>query len=93
MSLFDSLTTPGRTALQSVTIFISKWDGCNQVSLLSASNFDPNTFQPTCTGTIHLMSDLSTAAVNGTATMYDWHSRMQSFTGDRPESPLGLARG
>jgi hypothetical protein len=80
VSLFDSLTTPGRTALQSVTIFISKWDGCNQVSLLSASNFDPNTFQPTFTGTIHLSSDLSTATVNGTAAMYDWNTGTQSFT-------------
>jgi hypothetical protein len=80
VSLFDSLTTPGRTATQSETIFISKWDGCNQVSLLSASNFDPNTFQPTFTGTIHLTSDLSTATENGTATMYDWNSNAQLST-------------
>jgi hypothetical protein len=80
VSLFDSLTAPGRVATQSVTIYISKWDGCNNVSLMEASNFDPNTWMPTFTGSIQLSSDLTIAKVTGTAPMYDWISNSPSFT-------------
>lgn len=80
VSLFDSLTAPGRVATQSVTIYISKWDGCNNVPLLQTSNFDPNTWMPTFTGSIQLSSDLSTAKVTGTAPMYDWTSNSPLFT-------------
>jgi hypothetical protein len=80
ISLYDSLSNPSGATTQSVTIYISKWDVCNNVSLLEASNFDPNTWMPSFTGTIQLSSDLSTAKVTGTATMYNWVSNVQSFT-------------
>lgn len=80
ISLFDSLTNPGRAATQTVFIYISKWDGCNNVDILEASNFDPNTWLSTFNGTVQLSSDLSTAKVTGTATMFDWVSNSQLFT-------------
>ncbi len=71
---FESLTRPGNTTSQSVFVFISKFDACNQVQLEAASNIDPNTGVENFTGNIQFGTGLSTATVNGTASMFDFIS-------------------
>ena len=84
ISLFDNLSAPGRNATQSVGLYISKWNNCDDgggTQLLYVSNYDPNTGQAAFTGSVQLSSDMSSATVNGTAAMY----------GDDPTSPLYMA--
>src|SRR5258708_827839 len=71
---FESLTRPGNTTSQSVFVFISKFDACNQVQLEAASNIVPNTGVENFTGNIQFGTGLSTATVNGTASMFDFIS-------------------
>jgi hypothetical protein len=92
---FASLTRPGGTATQTVAIYISKWDYCQAPSGASgtsgggggggglieqASNFDPATGMPVFNGTIQFGSNLATAAVNGSAPMFDGSTGAQLFT-------------
>jgi len=69
---FDSLTHPGKVNTQSVFLFVSSFDNCNNVQLEAASNSDPTTGAPSFTGTIQFGSKLTTAQVNGTATLFDF---------------------
>ena len=80
VSLYSSLTTPGHVATQNVSVFLTKWDYCNGVPLMEASDIDPNTGLSTFTGSFQMPSDLSTAAAHGTAAMYDWVSGTQLYT-------------
>lgn len=76
VSVYNSLSRPGEVATQSVFLYISKWDSCNDVPLVEAANFDPNTGIPNFTGTVAFDGNLVSATVNGTASMYD------EFTGN-----------
>jgi hypothetical protein len=78
VNVFQNLQRPGKTAGQMVFVFISQYD-CNGNTLEGASNFDPNTGAPNFTGTIQFGKDITTASVNGTATMFDFISNT-SFT-------------
>jgi len=80
VSVYDNLTVPGRTATQNVEIYISKWDNCSGTSLMSLSNYDPNTGESTFTGAIQLSPDLSMATVNGSSAMYGWYSEAPLYT-------------
>jgi hypothetical protein len=57
-------------AAQSVFIFLSQYDACNDVQLLFATNQDPNTFMPDFTGTLQFGGNLSSATITGTAPMF-----------------------
>jgi hypothetical protein len=70
IQVFDSVTTPGKTASQMVLTGITQYD-CSGNLVESAYNTDPNTFAPNFTGSIQFGSGVSTATVNGTAVMYD----------------------
>src|SRR5215469_17581126 len=85
---FASLTQPGHVAAQSVFIFLSKYDACNDVELLFATNQDPNTFMPDFTGTVQFGSNLSSATITGTAPMFG-----QSSTGSGVSSKSGTGGG
>ena len=96
---FENLTSPGRTASQSVYVNISVWNycmggtggtggttassscggGCGAL-VYSVSDVDPVTGIPSFTGTSQFGSQLSSAAVNGTATMFDNFTGAQVFT-------------
>jgi len=78
---FASLSQPGHVATQSVFIFLSQYDACNNVQLLFASNQDPNTFMPDFTGTLKFGSNLSSATIIGTAPMYGQSVSSDSGTG------------
>lgn len=67
----STLTNPGRTLNNAVTVFISKYDLCNDVQVELGSSFDPTTGNPDFTGTVQFGANLSTAEVNGTAPLYD----------------------
>jgi hypothetical protein len=68
---FASLSQPGHVAAQSVFIFFSQYDVCNNVQLLFATNQDPTTFMPDFTGTLQFGGNLSSATITGTAPMFD----------------------
>lgn len=80
VSAFDNFTNPGRAASQSVSAAINIYNACTGVPLLSVSNFDPNTGMSNFTGTIKFSTDLSSASVNGSATMYDFLGGSAPFT-------------
>jgi len=71
---FQNLTHPGNVTNQAVFVSISVFDACNFVQLVAASNFDSTTQGLNFTGTIHFGDQLSTARVQGTATMFDFIS-------------------
>lgn len=77
---FDNFTNPGRSASQSITAAINVTNVCTQVSLLSVSNVDPYTGMSNFTGTVQFSSDLTSATVNGTATMFDYLGGSAPFT-------------
>lgn len=79
-SLYSNLSTPGHTATQNVAVFLTKWDYCNGVPLMEASDVDPNTGLSTFNGSFQISSDLTTATAHGTAAMYDWISGTQLYT-------------
>jgi hypothetical protein len=80
VSLYSNLTVPGRAATKNVGIMLSRFDYCGSGSYVQATDFDPNTGESTFTGSFQIASNLSTATVNGTATMYDLVSGVQVFT-------------
>lgn len=80
ISVYDNLSAPGRTASQSVGLYISKWDNCGGTQLSYVSDYDPNTGATTFTGAIQFSADLSTATVNGTAAMYGDDPTTQLYT-------------
>jgi hypothetical protein len=61
-------------------VFISKYDQCNNVQLELGANFDPTTGNPDFTGTIQYGNDLTSAAVTGTAPLYDVNTGDLLFT-------------
>src|SRR5262249_1534658 len=71
---FASLTHPGKTNSQTVFLFVSRFDFCNNVQLEAASNSDPNTGEVNFTGTAQFDTKLTTAQVTGTATLFDFIS-------------------
>lgn len=77
VSPFESLTSPSRTASQTVYISISQWNYCTGEQVMGADNMDPTSWMPAFTGTVQF--DSHSASINGTATMYDY-SGGQSFT-------------
>lgn len=77
---FESFTTPGHTAMQSVMVFFSKYDACNNTLIEGASNLDPSTGLAVFNGTAQFGSGLSTATVNGTATLFDFNTGAQLGT-------------
>jgi hypothetical protein len=76
---FQNLTRPGNVTNQAVFVAISVFDACNFVQLVEASNFDSTTQDLNFTGTIDFGDQVSTARVQGTATMFDFVSNT-SFT-------------
>lgn len=78
---FASLTSPGRTATQSVVVSVSKFDNCQGGLVIeNASNFDPSTGSPVFNGTFQFGSKLDTAAINGSAPLFDVFTGAQVFT-------------
>jgi hypothetical protein len=70
----ESVTRPQKTNAQTVFVFMSSFDSCNNVQLEAASNTDPNTGTPNFTGTIHFGTKLASATVSGTAMLFDFVS-------------------
>jgi hypothetical protein len=78
---FTNLTSPGRTTTQAVGIAISKFDDCQGGLLLeNVSNFDFATGMLIFNGTLQFGSMLDTAAIIGSAPMFDNLTGMQLFT-------------
>lgn len=78
---FESLTVPGRQTGSAVFVQIFSFNACTGSVVFSYSNFDPNTFGADFTGSLQFSSaDLSSASVNGTATMFDDFTGQQAFT-------------
>jgi hypothetical protein len=71
MQPFQSLTRPGNVTSQSVLVLMSVFDACGGLQVMGASNFDSTAQDLNFTGTIQFGSQLSTARVSGTATMFD----------------------
>src|SRR5262249_444249 len=71
---FARLTHRGKTNSQTVFLFVSRFDFCNNVQLEAASNSDPNTGEVNFTGTAQFDTKLTTAQVTGTATLFDFIS-------------------
>src|SRR5690242_2163212 len=80
VSAYDNLTRPGHNASKTAAIYISTWDNCNGVPLSEATSFDPNTGASSFTGTIEFGSNLASATINGTASMYDPYSGSVLYT-------------
>jgi hypothetical protein len=79
---FTSINMPGRAAIQSVVVSIFKFDNCapnGGATLEDAVNVDFATGLPVFNGTIQLDPKLDTAAINGSAAMFDFVSG-QTFT-------------
>lgn len=74
VNAFQNVAVPGHTGTQSVMVFISVYDICNQVQLDAAANVDPSTGATLFNGTQSFGSQLGSASVNGTAPMYDFMS-------------------
>ncbi|HEY1389817.1 MAG TPA: hypothetical protein VGF38_14855 [Ktedonobacterales bacterium] len=67
-----NLSHPGGNDSQSVFVFISKYDQCNDVQLEAGGNSNPTTgADPEFTGTIDFGANLSTGTLTGTAPIYD----------------------
>jgi hypothetical protein len=74
INAFQNIAVPGHSATQSVMVFISVYDICNQVQLVAASNVDPNTGATLFNGASTFGAKLDTASVNGAAPMFDFVS-------------------
>jgi hypothetical protein len=68
---YDNLTSPGRTATQTVFISFSKWS-CDGSYIAYGDNMDWNTGLPNFTGTLKFDSATSTVTIDGTANMTDY---------------------
>ncbi len=75
-----SFTNPGHTTDNFALVFISKYDQCNNVQLELGANFDPIHGQADFTGTIQYGNDLTSAAMTGTAPLYDVNTGDLLFT-------------
>ena len=76
---FEALTSPGRAATTVVFVSVMKFN-CLTNTFESASNIDPATGNPVFNGTVQFGTNLDTAAINGSAPMYDASSGLQTFT-------------
>jgi len=61
----------GHVTTTTVFVSLSTFNFCTGAQFECASNFDPNTGMPLFNGTVQFGLDLTTAAVNGTAPMFD----------------------
>ncbi len=68
---FESLSMSGHVTTTTVFVSLSTFNFCTGAQFECASNFDPNTGMPLFNGTVQFGLDLTTAAVNGTAPMFD----------------------
>ncbi len=75
-----SFTNPGHMTDNFALVFISKYDQCNNVQLELGANFDPITGQADFTGAIQYGNDLTSAAMTGTAPLYDVNTGALLFT-------------
>lgn len=66
-----NLSHPDGTTSQSVLVFISKYDQCNNTQIETGNNFNPMTGNPDFTGTVQFGANMSTVSINGTAPIYD----------------------
>ncbi len=75
-----SLSQPGNNGSQSVFLFISKYDQCNNVQIEEGTNDNPANGETPFTGTIDFGPNLSTGSLNGTAPIYDLNSGELLYT-------------
>jgi hypothetical protein len=68
---FETLSMPGKGTSTGVIVSLSTFDPCSGAQSECAANFDPITGMPNFSGTVQFGLGLSTATVNGTATMFD----------------------
>lgn len=80
VNAFNSLTSPGHNATTDVFVAVAKFNVCTKTLLESASNFDPATGNPVFNGTVHFGPNLDSAAISGSAPMFDDMTGAQVFT-------------
>jgi hypothetical protein len=80
VSAFESLTSPGRIPTAPVFVSVSKYNVCTNTQIESAANFDPTSGNPVFNGTIQFGTTLGTAAISGSAPMFDTSTGVQLFT-------------
>jgi hypothetical protein len=76
---FETLTTPGKVAATAVFVSVTKFN-CLTNTFENATNIDPATGSPVFNGTVQFGTQLNTAAINGSAPMFDSSSGLQTFT-------------
>jgi hypothetical protein len=77
---FENLTSPGHIATTDVFVAAAKFNACTKSVLASASNVDPTTGNPVFDGMVEFGPNLDSAAVSGSAPMFDDFSGAQLFT-------------
>jgi len=76
---FESLTIPGKVATTSVFVSVTEFN-CLTGAFVNTTNIDPSTFMPDFNGTVQFGTKLDSAAIVGSAPMFDANTGLQLFT-------------